>query len=168
VDLASTCIYRQSVGVFSGSNLTVGEIVDLGNGNTNCQIYVNGLLGSGAIQVQVQTSDSTTSGSFTDPTSGLPQMPSAFTSGGQFFANSGIAWGSGNTPLTAPVVSGAPLFCSGGIQFASFQQPHRYARLIYVSGPFLNPIQAGFITNLRTTGSGGGQTQAPSSGGVSV
>lgn len=169
VDLGATCDYKTSISVGSGSDLTVGAIVDLLGANTYCNVFVNGgLFGSGLINVRVQTSDTTTSGSFTDPTSGLPAgaFPTTFQSGGQFFANSGL-WVSGYSSPAAPV-NNAPLFCSGGTMFGAFQRPHRYARLILDSGTYPNPINAGFISNKKTIGSGGGSTQAPGSGTVQV
>jgi len=166
VDLGNTTDYRLSVQRHSGSNLLVGEIVDLLHADTFTQVYVGGNFGSGPIGVRIQTSDGTASGTFTDPTSGLDQFPTVIASGGIFWANSGL-WQSGNYSLSAPV-NNAPLFCSGGIQFAAFQRPHRYARLVYISGDFPQPIQAGFVANKRTTGSGGGFTLSPTSGTVNV
>lgn len=169
VDLGATCDYRASINVGSGSNLVIGEIIDLLGANTFCNLFVagNGVAGgSGAIEVRVQTSDATTSGSFTDPTSGLAQMPTTFASGGAFFANSGL-WASGWSSPYAPV-NNAPQFCSGGIQFAAFQRNARFARLVLNSGPFPGPITAGFVTNKRVIGSGAGSTQNPGSGAVTV
>ena len=169
VDIGNTCEYRTSVSVGSGSDLVVGQIVDLQNADTNCQVWVaGGLGGSGVVEVRVQTAEATTSGSFTDPTSGLAanDRPGFFSSGGAFFANSGLH-GSGNSFLSS-VVNNAPFFCSGGIQFTHFQRPHRYARLILVSGVYPATITAGFLSNKLTTGSGGGFTYAPGSGTVSV
>lgn len=167
VDLFSTTDRAVSVGVGSGSDLTVGRIIDMLGANTMCQVFATAPLGgSGAIEVRIQTSDLTTSGSFTDPTSGLAQMPSTVLSGGRVIFNSGL-WTSGFSSPVSPV-NNAPLFCSGGADFSAFQRPQRYARLIYVSGPFPNPIAAGFISNKKTTGSGGGQTQSPGSGVISV
>lgn len=167
VDLGNTCIYRHSVGAGSGFGGLVGEIIDLGHGNTNCQVYCAGIQGgSGSLPLLVQTSDLLTSGSFTDPTSGLAQMPSILASGGVFVANSGL-WVSGGVTMTAPV-DNAPLFCSGGIMFGHFQRPHRYARLVALSGAFPAGYSAGFVTNSRTVGSGGGSTQSPGSGVINV
>lgn len=168
VDIGATCDYRASVTVSSGSNLIVGQIVDLTNANTYCNVFCAGGIGSGEIVLRIQTSDAVTSGTFTDPTSGIAllDLPPSITSGGQIHVNSGL-WASGNSSLTSPVNS-APLFCSGGIQFAAFQRPHQYARLILVSGPFLNSITAGFVSNKRQTGSGGGFTYSPGSGTVDV
>lgn len=168
VDLRNTCDFRSSINVGSGSNLVIGEIVDLLQADTYCNVYVAGQAGSGEIQIRIQTSDDTTSGNFTDPTSGIPagSFPTVILSGGIFWANSGL-WVSGNYSETA-VVNNAPLFCSGGIDFAAFQRPQRYARLMLVSGAFPNAIQAGFISNKRTTGSGGGFSFQPTSGAVNV
>ncbi len=171
IDLRNTCDYRPSVSVGSGSDLTVGAIVDLLHANTLTNVYVAGGAGSGAIELRIQTSDSTLSGTFTDPTSGFQPagvfpITESIVSGGILFANSGL-WVSGNTSLSAPVVN-APLFASGGVQFGAFQRPHRYARLIWNSGPFPNFATAGFIGNKRTTSSGGGFTFNPTSGTVNV
>ena len=168
VDIGNTTDYRPSiVALGSGSDLTVGVIVDLLHAHGNTNLFVVGNEGgSGAIEIRVQTSDALTSGSFTDPTSGLAQMPSAFASGGVFFANSGLHV-SGNYSLSS-VVDSAPLFCSGGIQFAHFQRPHRYARLINNSGSFPGSITAGFIGQKHVTGSGGGFSYSPGSGSVNV
>lgn len=152
--------------VGSGSNLVVGEIVDLLQANTYCNVFVAGGAGSGAIDVWIQTADATTSGSFTDPTSGLAQLPVNIVSGGRLIANSGL-WVSGNYSLTAPV-NNAPLFCSGGIFFGAFQRPHQYARLIWNSGPYPNAAIAGFISQKKVTGSGAGFSFSPGSGTVNV
>lgn len=167
VDAGATCDYRTSVMVGSGSNLIVGEIVDLNNANTYCNVFCAGGVGggSGAIEIRIQTSQSTASGSFTDPTSGLTQFPSFVSSGGIFWCNSGL-YSSGNSSLSAPV-NNAPLFCSGGIMFGAFQRDYRYARLLVNSGPYPGAITAGFISQKRTTGSGWFSYQ-PSSGTVQV
>jgi hypothetical protein len=164
VDLSATVDCRPSVNVGSGVNKVIGEVIDLLHADTYCNVYVGGLGGSGAIEVWVQTSDSTASGTFTDPTSGLAAFPTKVGSGGVLFVNSGL-FSSGNQSLSAPV-NNAPAFCSGGIDFGAFQRPHRYARLILNSGPFPNAITAGFISQKRTVGSGGGFTLNPTSGTV--
>lgn len=168
VDIGATCDYRTSVVVGSGSNEIVGQVVDFLHANTYCNVFVTAAQGSGAIEVKLQTSESTASGTFSDPTSGLVlgNFPTVIQSGGRFFANSGL-WVSGNYSETS-VVDNAPLFCSGGIAFAAFQRPHRYARLVLNSGPFPNWITAGFVSNKRTIGSGGGFTLSPTSGAVNV
>jgi hypothetical protein len=46
---------------------------------------------------------------------------------------------------------------SGGIQSAAFQRTGRYVRAIVMSGDQNNsPVNVGFISQLRTTGSGWG------------
>lgn len=168
VDLQATVDRRVSVAVGSGSDLTVGQIVDLMHANTFTNLFCAGAAGSGVIEVRVQTSDLTTSGSFTDPTSGIPfdALPSKCASGGVFFFNSGLAV-SGSMSLSSPV-SNAPVFCSGGIDFGAFLRPGRYARLITNSGPFPNNFTAGFIVQKKTIGSGGGFSYSPGSGTVNV
>lgn len=165
VDLANTTDYRTSIMVGSGSNLIVGEIIDLQQCNSYCNVFVAGGVGggSGAIEIRIQTSPTTASGSFTDPTSGLAQLPVNVVSGGIIFANSGL-WASGNYSVTAPI-SGAPMFCSGGLFAGAFQRPDRYARLINNSGPYPGAITAGFISQKKTTGSGGGFTFSPAGSG---
>jgi len=170
VDLNQTTVHKPSVspvGVAStpSSGTIVGEIVDLSDSDTFCNVYAVGGPSSGLAQVQVQTSPDTTSGNFTDPTSGLARFPGPFISGGLFWANSGL-WPASGSP--ASQISGAPLFASGGVQYAAFQRPHRYARVILLSGTFDSLMGAGFISQKMTTGSGGGTTLAPSSGVVSV
>ena len=168
VDVRNGCDYQGSVNVGSGSNLIVGEIVDLLHANTFCNVYCAGGANSGIIQLQIQTADATTSGTFTDPTSGMDvdDLPPGVVSGGQVYFNSGL-FASGNFSMTAPI-NNAPAFCSGSIQFAAFQRPHRYARLLTVSGGYTSYFAAGFVTQKRVTGSGGGQSQSPGSGVVNV
>lgn len=168
VDARNTLDYRTSVAVGSGSNLIVGQIVDFGNTDTFTNVFVAGGAGSGACEVRIQCSNATTSGSFTDPTSGLAQFPtgSSIQSGGIFFANSGLL-ASGNQSVTSPV-NNAPTFCSGGIEFGGFQRTGRYARLVWNSGAFPNFATAGFVGNKMTTGSGGGFSFSPTSGPVNV
>lgn len=176
VDLGQTCEYRRSLlAPVSGDVTNVGIIVDLAHADTNCNLWLTNTLGmSGPLPVLVQTSDTTASGDFTDPTSGLPSavfpVGGFVSSGGTWWVNSGIGWTSGNNGLNAPADT-APLLASGGVVFASFVRPHRYARLLLTSGNasvtnFLGA--AGFISNKRTIGSGGGFSFAPGSGTVSV
>lgn len=158
VDLGNTTVSAPSivnVNAFPCSGAVVGNPVDLLLANTMTNLsVVGGLSQSGALRVRVQTSDATTSGTFTDPTSGLAQLPTSFSSGGILFINSG----------------GAGLR-SGFQTFAGFQRPHRYARAIALSGDFWQaPLSVGFIGQAKTTfpGSGGGFTYSPGSGTVDV
>lgn len=154
-----------------GTGVVVGKVVDLLHANTFTQVWAAGNdFSSGEVRILVQTSDATTSGSFTDPTSGLPPaaFPPGIHSGGVFILNSGL-WQSGG--VYGPALSGVSRFASGGIEFGAFLRPHRYARLVLLSGTgngiaFQSgaTLTAGFLGQLKTTGSGGGFTQSPSSG----
>lgn len=155
------------------SGVMVGQIVDLLHYDTFCNIFVAGGGGasgvsSGFVGVAAQFSDSLASGTFADSLSGQASyLPSFIGSGSVLYGNSGLA-ASGAIPLGAPIDNASP-FCSGGFQAGALIRTGRYGRLILLSGASLVcPIVAGFITNLRTTGSGGGQSQSPSSGNVSV
>jgi hypothetical protein len=157
VDLGNTAQLEPSIIDDTGfatpaSGVIVGQVVDFLQANVFTNLFVGvGPNLSGPCKVLVQTADVTTSGSFTDPTSGLPAMPTAFQSGGIFWAGSG-----GNA-------------ASGVWQAAGFQSPHRYGRAIVMSGDLTNSlVTAGFIKQRRTTGSGAGFTYSPGSGSVSV
>lgn len=165
VDLGQTC--RQAVSVYAAatSGSTVGEPVDLLFENTYCNVFVAGGPSSGQAHFRVQTTDSL-SGTWTDPTIGIPQsaLPALIGSGGTLLVNSGLrASGTFGLPFGAPL-SGSTRHASGGVTFAAFLRPHRYARLHLMSGSYTNFMTAGFVTNLKTTGSGGGQTFSPGSG----
>lgn len=151
------------------SGVIVGDIADLGNDNTYCNVYVAGRsLGSGPLLIGVQTSDSTTSGTFTDPTSGLQDMPTSFRSGGYLIIGSG-AWASASDPggIFGSGVSGQ-MALSGFLAFGAFQRVGRYARLLTGSG-FMDvaAFQAGFATQRRTVGSGS-FSWLPQSGGQTI
>lgn len=221
VDLQNTAVYCPSLSVvtLSGAMGQIGQWVDLRNCDSYCNIYVAAGACSGPIQVQVQVCPGPfdipatngfsgnifsggipQSGSFTDPTSGLPQLPTTFTSGTILTVNSGLytvpgALGAsgqlvnnytqGTIPFgTNPIQQGmggfgqtsgsAPVFTSGvfgaatgtiqggGIAFAAFQRPYQYARINLISGATIPPyVQAGFISQSLTTGSGGGVSQQP-------
>ncbi len=168
VDLGATCDYRASlVNAPLLSGPAVGEIVDFLGADTYCNLWATTAgPSSGQIAILIQTSDGVASGSFTDPTSGLPRFPTFISSGGIFWVNSGL-YVSGWSSIAAPV-NNAPQFCSGGIAFGAFVRPHRYARLVGLSGDVGSTITAGFVSNKRTIGSGGGSTQSPGSGTPSV
>lgn len=156
VDLGNTTQQTPTivaVNAFPCSGAVVGNVVDLLNANTYCNLQVNGSVSqSGQLRIKVQTADATTSGDFTDPTSGLSVFPTAFESGGIFRINSG----------------GGPLI-SGFAQSAAFIRNARYARAIALSGDFWQAnLAVNFISQLKTTGSGGGFTFSPTSGTVNV
>lgn len=195
-----------AVGVSGAAS--VGQWVDLSNSDTYCNVYVMCGPCSGPLQVAIQTAEgpfdipfgnafsgnifsggAPLSGSFTDPTSGLAQLPTWLNSGGVLLVNSGLSivpgqMGASGQPVggylqgslpfgpnpifhgqngAAFVGSGAiPEFASGGIAFAAFQRNYQYARLVLLSGATqVNYLQAGFLANFMTTGSGGGYSQQP-------
>lgn len=210
VDLQNTGLYVTSLvtAAPTGSGApVVGQWVDLNNAGTFTNIFVATGGTSGPLQIAVQTADSISgnifsgagpvSGNFTDPTSGLAQLPTSLLSGGILLLNSGLYTIPGGQGASGQLVNGYPIgtlpfgvnpimngmggqasllsgsypeLCSGGISFAGFQRPGRYARLMLLSGSTLPPsIIAGFFGQMDTTGSGGGFTYSPQSGtGVNV
>ncbi|MCC6425107.1 MAG: hypothetical protein IT447_16660 [Phycisphaerales bacterium] len=147
------------VGSTPASGVIIGQPVDLLFANTFCNLLVvGGVSQSGSFQVAVQTSDSTASGSFTDPTSGMPSaaFPTSFLSGGISIVNSGAS------------VSGSP-FNSGINWAAGFQRPGRYARAVILSGNLTNaPVWVGFVSQMKVTGSGAGFTWSPANSGTNT
>lgn len=170
VDGANTLDTPLSLVVLSGATVGIGNICDMMHADTYTNLWVASTF-SGILPIFIQTSPSTASGDFTDPTSGLPTtafpVANRVVSGGIFYANSGL-YTSGNRSPFAPI-NNAPQFCSGGIALAAFQRPNRYARLIF-SGAATpqDSFYAGFIGQKRVTGSGGGTSLLPGSGTVSV
>ena len=151
-------------GVFPCSGAVIGLGIDMINAHGYTNLFAAGLSSSGQLRIQVQTSDADTSGTYTDPTSGLASLPGAFQSGGLLWLNSGGAGGG----LLGAFVSGQALASGWGVAQA-FQRPGRYVRANLLSGDFYaGDFVAGFIEQLHTTGSGGGYTLAPTSGSVSV
>lgn len=149
------------------SGVLVGDIVDMLQADTYCNLWAAGRgFGSGPLLIHVQTADATTSGSFTDPTSGLAAMPGAFASGGILIVGSGPATDA-TLGILGSGVSGQYLL-SGFAVAQGFQRPGRYVRCLVGSGFYDGILQVGFLSNLKTTGSGGGFTYAPGSGTVSV
>lgn len=152
VDLDPATVHLPSINVvnaFPCSGAVIGDIVDMKEANTFTNVYyVHSITQSGLLRLAIQTSDATTSGSFTDPTSGLARFPTNIQSGGLIWINSGT------TTLK-----------SGDIGFAAFQRPHRYMRINALSGDFFQAVLgAGAIGQRRTTISGPGFTWSPQSG----
>lgn len=187
VDLGKTCLARPSfpsaavaadggIAISSGgvvsslSGVMIGDIVDLRDADTYCNVWAAGrTLGSGPLLLQVQDSNATTSGSFTDPTSGLTQFPTPFVSGGILVIGSGAWAAAGDVGgIFGSGVSGQNTL-SGFFAIAAFQRVGRYARVNMLSG-FMDwaNCQAGFISQFRTTGSGAGYSYSPGSGTLSV
>lgn len=203
-----------SGGATSGQLTTaVGMPVDLSNTDTFCNVFVFLSPNANTVPIAIQTTDSVSgsllsgglggqplSGAFTDPTSGLAQMPTWFNSGCILYLNSGTYQlpGAGFPPTSGgniqpqlggyppgtypfgytPVenAQGGPGFifsgalapaASGAMAFAAFQRPNRYGRIVLLSGGVTTSgtgtfqIVAGFVSQLMTTGSGGGFTQQP-------
>ena len=145
----------------------VGDSVDLINADTFCNLFVQGKgFGSGPLRVGVQTSDSDTSGTYTDPTSGLPQFPTNFVSGGF------VIIGSGNTTDTFLGIFGSgvsgQIIQSGFAASAAFVRVGRFARVIVGSGFYDGTLTAGFISYLKTTNPTAGFSYLPGSGSVNV
>lgn len=147
--------------ISSLSGVMIGDIIDLVNANSYCNVFVAGRsITSGPLLVGVQCSDSTASGTFTDPTSGLPSLTNRFSSGGYMVLGSGPA-----TDATLGVFGSGTsgnYFLSGFCAIGAFQRPQRYARLYLGSGfGVMAGFTAGFISQLKTTGSGFGTSQQP-------
>jgi len=144
------------------SGLLVGASIDLLHADTFCNLVVAGtpVLVSGPLVIGVQCSDVDTSGTFTDPTSGLAQLPTIFSSGGFVILGSGSSGG-----IFGPPVSGQCMM-SGFFQAAGFQRPQRFVRATFggLTSFFVGDLNVGFISQRLTTGSGGGTTQLPGSG----
>ena len=176
VDLGNTAAMQLSVGlggagsglVYAASGAVIGQGVDLRNADTFCNLFAagNGIFGSGQLRIQIQTSDSDVSGNYTDPTSGLAALPTSFSSGGILILNSGALGGG----LLGAFTSGQSIQ-SGFAVAAGFQRPQAgtYVRANVLSGDFFaGTLTVGFISQYRTTGSGGGFTYSPGSGSVNV
>ena len=175
VDLGNTCQLGVSIispgfptsgGAAAASGATIGQSVHMGNADTFCNLHVTGIpaFASGELRIGVQCSDTDTSGDFTDPTSGLQTIPPPFASGGIAYLNSGGLLGG----VVGPVVSGNYIL-SGFSEGFGFQRTGTFVRAVmFGSGFYAGTVVAGFVSQLRTTGSGGGYSYAPGSGVVSV
>ena len=162
VDLGNQLLFAPSImpgagvlattgsGTCPASGESVGMICDMRDANNATNLLVAfGVSQSGQFKIQVQTSDDTVSGNYTDPTSGLQRMPTGFLSGGIAVFNSG------NPTADA----------SGGFHAMAFLRPHRYVRARLLSGDLFNSmVLAGFAGAQKRTGSGPGYSQSPASG----
>jgi hypothetical protein len=161
--LASGALY---ISVASGA--VVGNSLNFQNADTFCNLHVTGVpsFASGQLRIAVQTAGADTSGSYTDPTSGLATFPTSFQSGGILILNSGGLLGG----VLGANVSGQ-FFYSGFGVFAGFQRPQagQFVRAVALSGDFFaGALSVEFVSQYRTTGSGGGFSYAPGSGTVNV
>lgn len=174
VDLGNTTQLGLTIGlggagsglVYSASGAVIGQTFYMGNADSVCNVLIAGneVFGSGQLRVQVQCADTDTSGSYTDPTSGLAQLPSWMSSGGIFILNSG---GTGNGTIGA-FVSGHAIQ-SGFAEAGFFQRVGLFARANVLSGDFYaGPLTVTLVSQDRTTGSGGGFSYQPGSGTVNV
>lgn len=159
-----------SGGVFAASGGYIGLSVDMINSDTYCNINAIGVpfFTSGQLRVAVQTSDSDVSGTYTDPTSGLPQFPTSFQSGGILILNSGGLLGGTQSVSSVGANSGqiqsGYAFQSGFSVCAAFQRPQagRFVRANVLSGDFFaGQLAVGVISQNKTTGSGGGFSYSP-------
>ena len=172
VDLANTTQQVVSIqplpllsGVFLAvaSGTVIGQSCDMINADTYCNLFAAGLSASGRLRIQVQTAPADVSGQYTDPTSGMAPnfLPGAFSSGGILWINSGTDNG-----ILGPVISGQSI-ASGWMGGQGFIRNQRYVRanvLSEASSQYAGSLTVGFISQLRTTGSGAGFSYAPTSG----
>lgn len=194
VDLGNTCQALTSItagvpgtmsgqiGIVSGlvmpaSGGIVGMACNMKDADSYCNLVVAGHPAdtptSGQLRIQVQCADSNTSGDYTDPTSGFSVFPSQFSSGGMLWINSGGLLGSTLGQLQTGTNSGIPAsgyaIQSGFIVSAPFIRNGQFVRARVVSGDFyVGTLHVAFISQLRTTGTSGGSTQAPGAGAVNV
>lgn len=169
VDLGNTCQLGLSVatsGAFAASGALIGAVQNMQNANTFCNVMVAGMptTPSGVLRIQVQSANTNSSGSFTDPTSGLAALPTSFSSGGILILNSGGLLGG----VINTAASGQH-FYSGFAASAGFQRPGVFVRANVLSGDFYNgALTVTFVSQLRTSSSGGGYSYQPTSGVVRV
>ena len=174
VDIGGTAQSQLSIGIggagsgniYAASGAVIGLAANLIAANTYCNLHVAGtpLFASGQLRIAVQVADADTSGSYADPTSGVTSFPTAFSSGGILILNSG---GLGSGTLNGGT-SGQNMQ-SGFSVYAAFLRNGQYARAVVLSGDFYaGTLTVGFVSQLKTTGSGAGSTQSPGSGVVSV
>lgn len=178
VDLGNTCQIGWSIpdqanlspsGQVCGlSGLTPGKTVDMLHADTYCNLLVVGqaVLASGPLVIQVQCSDDNST--WFDPTSGYAAFPGAFTSGTLLTLNSGSAGGTFGAAVSGHMV------LSGFAEAQGFQRTGRFVRANMLgsggvaSGLFIGNLAVGFVSQYRTTGSGGGFAYSPTSGTVNV
>jgi hypothetical protein len=153
-------ILNQSGGTFLASGALVGQGINFANQNAMCNLHVcgNAIFASGQARIAVQCSDTDTSGTYTDPTSGMPNFPGAFASGGILWLNSGqVSSGVLNNGASGqgPLTSGFSV-CQG------FQRPFTFVRAVALSGDFFaGSLTVNFFSQQRSVGSGGGFSTSP-------
>lgn len=178
VDLGNTCQQIQTIGatgaavsgvIYAASGATIGQSCNMPYSDTYCNVQVNAVptFASGQLRIQVQTAPADVSGQYTDPTSGLAVLPTWFSSGGILILNSGGILGG-----TISAQTSGDSFYSGACEAAAFQRPGQFARANVLSGDFFTgSLIVNFISQWKTTGSGGGfslQPQGSGPGGPSL
>ena len=164
VDLGNTCWMlpgHPTVTVFPASGAEIGDVLDMIEADTFTNLLLVGkpATNSGQLRVAVQTADTTLSGDFTDPTSGMASgnwpFPTVFESGGILRLNSG---GLGEGTLHAG--TSGQYIRSGFTVAGAFIRPHRYVRANLVSGDlYFGTFFSAFVGQKLVTGSGGGYWQ---------
>lgn len=161
------------IGITSGlvntaSGGVVGQSCNLQHADSYCNLLVQGQLlnGSGQLRIAVQCSDTDTSGSYVDPTSGFSVFPGPWQSGGILWLNSGALLGTTFNAIQTGATSGVPAsgyaVQSGFTVAAGFIRNGIFARAVALSGDFyVGPLSVSFISQSRETSSGGGFTMSP-------
>lgn len=167
IDLGGTCQLSQTIAggattsgvILAASGGTIGQSCFMPYSDNYCNVLITGLpaYASGQLRIAVQGADNDVSGQYTDPTSGLAVLPTWFSSGGILWLNSGGLLGG-----TIGAAASGDYIASGFAEAAAFQRPNAYVRANVVSGDFYaGTLVVNFISQFKTTGSGGGQSQQP-------
>lgn len=169
ISLPSFQTTGQTSGLYAAlSGGLIGNSVDLLNGHNYCNVLVQGYGTqlSGQIQIQIQQSDSDTSGNYTDPTKGMlsGDLTNQFASGCIMTINPNNSGG-----VFGAFQSGQS-FLSGFTAFGAFMRGARYVRANIVSGNTggCAALSVSFVEQQHVVGSGAGYTYAPGSGSVNV
>lgn len=176
VDLGGSCqltpsifgIQSTSGNVYAASGATIGQSCFTPYSDAACNVVIQGncAYGSGQLRVQIQTAPADVSGQYTDPTSGLAVLPSWFSSGGLLWLNSGGLLGMTVGGQASGQSSGHQI-SSGFAEAAYFQKPNTYLRANVLSGDFYcGDLAVTFVSQFRTTGSGGGFSTQPQGSGI--
>ena len=176
VDLGGSCqltptifgLQAVSGNVYAASGATIGQSCYTPFSDSACNVVIQGncAYGSGQLRIQVQSAPADVSGQYTDPTSGLSQMPSWFSSGGLLWLNSGALLGMTVGGQNSGQASGHQI-SSGFAESAYFLKPFPYIRANVLSGDFYcGDLNVAFVSQFKTTGSGAGFTLSPQGSGV--
>lgn len=154
-----------SSGIFTGlSGTIIGTSVNLLNAGNYCNVMIAGKGGilSGAIQIQIQQSDSDVSGSFVDPTIGIlsGDLTNFVTSGGLVTLNPSNGGG------VLGGLSSGQAFLSGFVAFAAFNRGGQYVRANVLAGAGVANLQVCFVEEAKVKFPTGGYTWSPNASGV--